>query len=34
MDRYGKVFCAKEGGGAMKDEVGSVKCGVGYCAVR
>jgi len=32
-DRYGKVFCAKEGGGAMQDEVGNVKCGVGYCAV-
>ena len=32
-DQYGKVFCAKEGGGAVKDNVGNVKCGVGYCAM-
>jgi hypothetical protein len=31
-DQYGKVFCAKEGGGAMRDQYGDVKCGVGYCA--
>jgi hypothetical protein len=31
-DQYGKVFCAKEGGGAMRDQYGNVKCGVGYCA--
>ena len=31
-DQYGKVFCAKEGGGAMRDQDGKVKCGVGYCA--
>ena len=31
-DQYGKVFCAREGGGAMKDRDGKVKCGVGYCA--
>jgi len=32
IDQYGKVFCAKEGGGAMSDQYGNVKCGVGYCA--
>ena len=31
-DQYGKVFCAKEGGGAKRDRNGDVKCGVGYCA--
>ena len=31
-DRNGKEFCAKEGGGAMTDEVGNVKCGAGPCA--
>ena len=31
MDQYGKVFCAKAGGGAMRDRNGDVKCGVGYC---
>ena len=31
-DQHGKVFCAKEGGGAMKDQYGDVKCGVGHCA--
>ena len=31
-DQYGKVFCAREGGGAMRDQYGDVKCGVGYCA--
>jgi hypothetical protein len=31
-DQYGKVFCAREGGGAMRDQDGKVKCGVGYCA--
>jgi len=33
IDQYGKVFCAKEGGGALKDQYGNVKCGLGYCAV-
>ena len=32
IDQYGKVFCAKEGGGAVRDQYGNVKCGVGYCA--
>ena len=31
-DQYGKVLCAKAGGGAMRDQYGDVKCGVGYCA--
>jgi hypothetical protein len=31
-DQYGKVFCAKEGGGAIRDSSGDVKCGVGHCA--
>ena len=31
-DQYGKVFCANEGGGAMRDQYGDVKCGVGFCA--
>lgn len=31
-DPYKKVFCAKAGGGAMKDRFGKVVCGVGYCA--
>ena len=31
-DQYGKVFCAKAGGGAARDQDGNVKCGVGYCA--
>lgn len=30
-DRYGKVFCAQPGGGAMKDRYGVVVCGIGYC---
>ena len=33
IDQYGKVFCAKEGGGALKDQYGNVKCGSGYCAM-
>ena len=32
LDQYGKVFCAKAGGGAMRDRNGDVKCGLGYCA--
>lgn len=32
MDPYGKVFCAREGGGAMREQYGKVVCGVGYCA--
>ncbi len=31
-DQYGKVFCANEGGGAIRDQYGNVKCGVGSCA--
>ena len=31
-NQYGKVFCAKEGGGAVRDRFGGVKCGVGMCA--
>jgi len=31
-DQYGKVFCAQEGGGAVKNRYGTVMCGVGYCA--
>jgi hypothetical protein len=31
-DQSGKVFCARDGGGAMRDQYGDVKCGVGYCA--
>ncbi len=31
-DQYGKVFCANEGGGAIRDQYGDVKCGVGSCA--
>jgi len=31
-DRFGKVFCAENGGGAIKDKHGDVQCGVGYCA--
>jgi hypothetical protein len=32
MDPYGKVFCAKDGGGAMREQYGTVVCGIGYCA--
>jgi len=32
MDTYGKVFCTKAGGGAIKDKYGKVQCGVGRCA--
>ena len=32
IDQYGKVFCAKEGGGALRDREGNVKCGIGFCA--
>ena len=32
MDPYGKVFCAREGGGAMREQYGTVVCGIGYCA--
>ena len=31
MDEYGKVYCAKEGGGAMREQYGKVVCGIGYC---
>jgi hypothetical protein len=31
-DQYGKVFCAKAGGGAIRDQYGDVRCGVGQCA--
>lgn len=30
-DPYGKVYCARAGGGAMTDQYGAVKCGTGYC---
>jgi hypothetical protein len=33
MDQYGKVRCAREGGGAIRDRFGVVKCGVGMCAL-
>ena len=32
MDSYGKLHCAKRGGGVMRDQYGKVLCGVGYCA--
>ncbi len=32
MDSYGKVHCAKRGGGVIRDQYGNVLCGVGYCA--
>ena len=32
MDSYGKLRCAKKGGGLIRDEYGNVLCGVGYCA--
>ena len=31
MDSNGKLHCAKRGGGAIRDEYGNVRCGVGYC---
>ncbi len=31
-DRFGKIYCADAGGGAMKDQFANVQCGVGYCA--
>jgi hypothetical protein len=30
-DVHGKVFCAKPGGGAVKDRYGNVLCGKGKC---
>jgi hypothetical protein len=33
MDQYGKVLCAREGGGAIRDRNGVVRCGAGMCAV-
>jgi len=33
-DQYGKVLCAKAGGGAIRDQNGNVKCGVGFCAME
>jgi len=32
LDRFGKVFCADLGGGAVRDKYGKVLCGVGNCA--
>jgi hypothetical protein len=32
MDSDGKVHCAKQGGGVIRDQYGSVRCGVGHCA--
>jgi hypothetical protein len=31
-DQYGKVYCAREGGGAIRDQYGTVRCGIGFCA--
>ena len=31
MDSYGKLHCAKQGGGVIRDQYGNVLCGVGYC---
>ena len=31
QDQYGKVYCAKPGGGAIKDQYANVVCGAGYC---
>jgi hypothetical protein len=31
-DSYGKVHCARPGGGVLRDQYGKVVCGVGYCA--
>jgi hypothetical protein len=33
MDQYGKVLCAKQGGGAIRDRFGVVRCGAGACAM-
>lgn len=30
-DQYGKVFCARAGGGALRAEYGEVLCGTGFC---
>ena len=32
LDEYGKAYCAKVGGGAMREQYGKVVCGIGYCA--
>ena len=31
MGQYGKVLCAQTGGGALNDNDGNVRCGVGNC---
>ena len=32
MDPYDKMFCAREGGGAMSEQYGTAVCGIDYCA--
>ena len=32
LDQYGKVLCARAGGGALRDRFGDVRCGLGRCA--
>ena len=32
MDSYGKLRCARKGGGLIRDQYGNLQCGVGYCA--
>ena len=32
MDSNGKLRCAKQGGGLIRDQYGNLLCGVGYCA--
>lgn len=34
MDSSGKLRCAKQGGGTIRDQYGNVLCGVGYCAAE
>jgi hypothetical protein len=31
MSTYGKVYCAREGGGAANNKNDKVECGIGYC---
>ncbi len=33
MSQYGKVLCAREGGGAANNKNDNVQCGIGYCIV-
>jgi len=32
MDSSGKLRCARQGGGVIRDQYGNALCGVGYCA--